>query len=100
MGWDWEKENRETTSHRRDLLILSDLVDLRLQILDDLAGHLVSQDLVQVDALVSGNRLVRSQLNALLDVLDLGIPWDQIRVLCLANSLVCELGSLALGERH
>lgn len=81
-------------------LILSNLVDLGLQILDDFTGHLVAEDLEQIDALVAGNRLVGAQLNALLHILDLGVFGDQVRVLGLADGLICELCSLALGKRH
>lgn len=46
--------------------MVSDLVDLSLQVVDDLGGDLVAQDLVQVDPLVEGDRLVRRQLDTFL----------------------------------
>lgn len=45
-----------------------DLVDLALQVVDHLRGELVSEDLVQVDPLVTGDGLVGGQLDALLDL--------------------------------
>lgn len=99
-GEEGHEEEGRKSSRMRDHLVGSDLVDLRLQVLDHLLGHLVAQDLKQVDALVSGDRLVRSQLDAFLHVLDLGVTRDQVRVLCLTDRLVRERGTLSLGIGH
>lgn len=44
----------------------ADLVDLALEVVDDLGGYLVSQDLVEVDPLVTGDRFVGRQLDTFL----------------------------------
>lgn len=53
---------------REFCLLAADLVDLTLEVVDHLGGHLVAEDLEEVDALVAGDRLVRRQLDALLDL--------------------------------
>lgn len=109
--WDRKEKDRRRTEERirkgsgkfvgmGDRLIIADLVHLRLQVLDDLLRHLVAQNLKQINPLVAGNRLVRSQFNALLHVLDLGVPRDQVCVLGLSDRLVRKLGSLALRIGH
>lgn len=51
------------------VLVVADLVDLSLQVVDDLGGHLVTQDLVQIDPLVHRDRLIRRQLDTFLYLL-------------------------------
>lgn len=79
----------------------ADLVDLDLEVLDDLARHLdlAAEDLSEVDPLVAGYALVVGELDALLDVLDLGVPGDQVGRLGLLYGLVAEeLAVLLLGS--
>jgi hypothetical protein len=65
--------NKLNISEQRDAagsegLVAADLVDLVLQVDDNLRGHLVSEDLLQVDPLVARDRLIGCQLNAFLDL--------------------------------
>jgi len=79
----------------------ADLVDLRLQVADHLRRHVVAQDLEQVDGLRAGNGLVRGQLHALLDLLDLRVLRYQVRALGLSDGLVREYRALfAAALRH
>lgn len=53
------------TSNKMRFLV-PDLVDLALEVVDDLGGNLVTQDLEQVDPLVYWDWFIRRQLNAFL----------------------------------
>lgn len=96
------------------------LVDLSLQVVDHLRRHLVTQDLVQVDALVSRDGLVGGQLyaflylqvergrleyvcgevrrlHALTHLLYLGVLGNEEGVLRLLDGLARESRTLSLG---
>lgn len=47
------------TSNTMIWLVVADLVNLALEVVDHLRWNLVTEDLVQVDPLVSGDRLIR-----------------------------------------
>lgn len=49
-------------------LLATDLIDLTLEVVDHLGRHLVTEDLEQINALVTGNRLVCRQFDALLNL--------------------------------
>lgn len=51
-------------------LVASDLVDLSLKIIDDFWRHLITQNLEQINALVSRDGLVGGQFDAFLDLQD------------------------------
>jgi len=80
--------------------LFSDLVDLGLEVADYLWGHMVAEDLKQVDGLRSGYRLVRNQLHSFLDLLDLSILWYEMCILGLPNGFVREYRSFFRSLRH
>lgn len=85
--------------------VASDLIDLRLKIVNHLGGHRIAQDVEEIDALIAGYLLVGAQLDALLHVLYLRILRYQQRLLRLPYGLV-RVGSalsrlwLALYAQH
>lgn len=82
-------------------LVVSNLVDLGLQVRDDLPRDLVAEQLEQVDALIAGDGLDGRHLDALLDALDGGIARDQLLRLGLSDGLVREGGTVPfLGGGH
>lgn len=76
-------------------LVVSDLVNLRLQIGDDLPWDLIAEQLEQIDALVSGDGLDGGNLDALLHSLDGGIAGDQLLGLGLSDGFARQGSSIA-----
>lgn len=87
----------------RRALVVSDLVNLRLQIGDDLPWDLVAEQLEQIDALVAGDGLDGGHLDALLHALDGGIAGDQLLRLGLSDRFVRQGSSVPFlggGQGH
>lgn len=79
------------------ILIAADLVDLSLEVVDDFGGHLVSEDLVQVDPLVSGDGLVGRQLNSFLNLFTRTyVTYDEQLLMTRVISTQCIINFVAL----
>lgn len=76
------------------LTSLADLVDLGLEVIDDLWRDVVSEDLEEVDPLVTRDALVGGEFDPFLHLLDGGALGYEVGVLRLPDGLIGEEGPL------